>query len=170
MGKHHGSSSSSSSSSNSSSSSSSSPKQESKVLFPGTLPLASAGVGGYWLLATGWVLPSYSLTRSPLRSRGRRIWEESSQLTFIFFKMVKTTNQHYISIFRIITHQHSTIEVTKGFNSSPTWRLVFEPPPLRLKRFRSIGRPSRISTANSSPSGSLGPRMLGPTGYPLVNV
>ena len=65
MGKHHGSS--------SSSSSSSRPKQESKVLFPGTLPLASAGVGGYWLLATGWVLLSYSLTRSPLRSRGRRI-------------------------------------------------------------------------------------------------
>ena len=27
--------------------SSSSPKQDSKVLFPGALPLASAGVGGY---------------------------------------------------------------------------------------------------------------------------
>ena len=37
-------------SSSSSSSSSSSPKQESKVLFPGALPLASAGVGGYLLM------------------------------------------------------------------------------------------------------------------------
>ena len=48
------------------------------------LPAAAAAAGGcccccyaclYWLLATGccWVLLSYSLTRSPLRSRGRRI-------------------------------------------------------------------------------------------------
>ena len=28
----------------------SSPKQESKVLFPGALPLASAGVGGYYYI------------------------------------------------------------------------------------------------------------------------
>ena len=48
----------------------SSPKQDSKVLFPGALPLASAGVGGY-----GIILPIDEL---------------------IFFKIVKTTNQHIL--------------------------------------------------------------------------